>query len=72
MNVKILITGVVQGVGFRPFVYNLALRHELTGYCLNDSAGVVIEAAGEDADIKGFIEELKSGAPPLARIETFT
>jgi len=70
VNVTIRITGVVQGVGFRPFVYNLAYRHGLKGYCLNDSCGVVIEAAGADTDIKGFIEELKSNPPPMARIET--
>ncbi len=71
MNVRIHITGVVQGVGFRPFVYNLALKHGLAGYCLNDSSGVVIEVCGKDEAIKAFIAGLKSSPPPLSRIETF-
>src|SRR3990170_1136512 len=67
---RIHITGVVQGVGFRPFVYNLASRHKLNGFCLNDSEGVVIEVEGDSID--RFITELKSAAPPLSRIEGLT
>ncbi len=69
-HARIHITGIVQGVGFRPFVYNLATRLGMKGYCLNDSEGVVIEAHGED--IGRFITELKAGAPPLSRIENIT
>ena len=43
---RIRVGGVVQGVGFRPFVYGLAQRHALTGFVLNDGTGVVIEAEG--------------------------
>lgn len=63
---RIHISGVVQGVGFRPFVYNLALSHSITGFCLNDSEGVVIEAYGDNLD--RFVEDLRSCAPPLSRI----
>jgi hydrogenase maturation protein HypF len=66
---QIRIRGVVQGVGFRPFVYNLAHRSGLTGYVLNSSAGVVVEAEGAPAALDRFIENLRSEAPTLARIE---
>ncbi|MBI5235005.1 MAG: carbamoyltransferase HypF [Deltaproteobacteria bacterium] len=65
---KISITGMVQGVGFRPFVYNLALERGIKGYCLNDSSGVFIEAHGEQVD--AFMEELRTKAPVLSRIES--
>ncbi len=60
---------MVQGVGFRPFVYNLAKRLELAGYVLNSSAGVVAEVEGAPAALDRFVESLGSEAPPLARIE---
>jgi hydrogenase maturation protein HypF len=63
------ITGVVQGVGFRPFVYNLATELELSGWVLNSSAGVEIEAVGPPGALEAFAERLRSEAPPLARIE---
>jgi len=66
---QIRIRGVVQGVGFRPFVYNLARRLELAGYVLNSSAGVVTEVEGAPEALDRFIESLCSEAPPLARIE---
>jgi len=63
------ITGVVQGVGFRPFVYNLATRLGLSGWVLNSSSGVEIEAVGPPAALEEFAERLRSDAPPLSRIE---
>jgi hydrogenase maturation protein HypF len=66
------ITGVVQGVGFRPFVYNLAQRLGLVGWVLNSSAGVEIEAVGPVAALDEFAGRLRSQAPPLARIEQVT
>jgi hydrogenase maturation protein HypF len=60
--------GIVQGVGFRPFVYDLARRHELTGWVLNDEQGVQIEVEGEDACVASFLSEL-SAPPPLAVVE---
>ena len=64
------VRGVVQGVGFRPYVYRLAQRHRLGGFVLNDGAGVVIEAEGERLDL--FAEQLRPQAPALARVESVT
>ncbi len=63
------IKGVVQGVGFRPFVYNLAAELALAGWVLNRSSGVEIEAVGSDDVLDEFVERLMTDAPPLARIE---
>ncbi len=67
-RVRIKVNGIVQGVGFRPHVYNLALSRNLAGFVLNTSMGVLIEVEGPGADT--FAEELRRDAPPLARIET--
>ncbi len=67
---RIHITGIVQGVGFRPFVYNLANKYNLKGYCLNDSEGVLIEVEGEE--VESFIDELSASPPPLSKIESLT
>ncbi len=64
------ISGVVQGVGFRPFVYKLAQRHGARGWVRNTSAGVQIHIEGSAASLALFIEDLRSKAPPLARIES--
>ncbi|WKZ15047.1 MAG: carbamoyltransferase HypF [Candidatus Jettenia caeni] len=69
-HIKIHITGIVQGVGFRPFIYNLAHKYNLKGFCLNDSHGLLIEVQGEMIDT--FIQEIKACPPPLSRIEEFT
>ena len=63
------ITGVVQGVGFRPFVYNLAVGLNLRGWVLNSSSGVEIEAIGSNGVLQEFVDRLVSDAPPLARID---
>jgi hydrogenase maturation protein HypF len=63
------ITGIVQGVGFRPFVYNLAARHNLQGWVKNTSAGVEIEVDGDEEALNLFLEQLRDEAPPLARID---
>jgi hydrogenase maturation protein HypF len=68
---SIHITGIVQGVGFRPFVYGLATRFGLKGWVRNTSAGVDIEVDGVQSVLDEFIAALKSGLPPLARIDTF-
>jgi hydrogenase maturation protein HypF len=59
----------VQGVGFRPFVYGLALEHGLAGFVLNDGEGVVIEVEGEPGALDAFAAALPERAPPLARID---
>jgi hydrogenase maturation protein HypF len=66
----ISITGVVQGVGFRPFVYNLADRMDLCGWVLNHSGGVDIEVEGPPGTLEAFVAALEEEAPPLARIES--
>ncbi len=68
----VTITGVVQGVGFRPFVYNLATRLGLTGWVLNHSGGVDLEAEGPEPVLQTFLTALREEAPPLARIESLT
>ena len=65
---RLIVTGVVQGVGFRPFVHRLAARFELAGFVLNDSRGVVIEVEGSAAAVDAFADELRRDAPPLARV----
>jgi hydrogenase maturation protein HypF len=65
---RIEITGIVQGVGFRPFVYNLAIQHHLDGYVLNSPDGVIVEIEGVSGDIEGFVHNLLHHAPPLSRI----
>ncbi len=66
------ITGVVQGVGFRPFVYNLALRHGLRGWVRNTSSGVEIEVEGPAPEVESFMRELPQEAPPRSHIERIT
>jgi hydrogenase maturation protein HypF len=66
---RIQITGIVQGVGFRPFVYALALRHELKGWVCNTSWGVEIQVDGTPSAIEKFVEALRLEAPPLAHID---
>jgi hydrogenase maturation protein HypF len=72
MGKAIHITGVVQGVGFRPFVYNLARQHGLVGWVRNTSAGVDIRAEGEPEALQAFVSALTTEAPPLARIDSLT
>jgi hydrogenase maturation protein HypF len=67
--VKIEIKGIVQGVGFRPFVYRLANQSGIVGKVVNDPLGVDIEAAGEGDQIYLFLRALKDEAPPQAVIE---
>jgi len=67
---RIYINGIVQGVGFRPFVYRLARSLGLLGFVRNSAAGVVIEAQGEAAKLRDFIRRLGSEAPALAQIES--
>jgi hydrogenase maturation protein HypF len=66
---RIRVRGLVQGVGFRPFVYRLAAEHRLTGWVRNTGEGVEIEAEGSPGDLDAFARGLRSGAPPLARLE---
>jgi hydrogenase maturation protein HypF len=67
---RVRVRGVVQGVGFRPFVSRLARQHALGGFVLNDGSGVVIEVEGSAGQFEDFLAELRDGAPSLARIES--
>jgi hydrogenase maturation protein HypF len=67
---SIKVRGVVQGVGFRPFVYRLARTNGLTGWVLNEREGVAIHLEGEEKTLRVFIEELKTQPPPSASIVT--
>lgn len=70
--VRISARGVVQGVGFRPFVYGLAKRHNLNGWVCNTSEDVKIEVEGDRETLDLFISDLEHKAPPLARIENIS
>ncbi|NPA94741.1 MAG: carbamoyltransferase HypF [Thermodesulfobacteria bacterium] len=67
--VEITVTGIVQGVGFRPFVYRLARELSLQGEVANTEDGVVIRAQGQEEVLEDFIKRLGSDAPPLAQIK---
>jgi len=67
---RLRVAGLVQGVGFRPFVHGLAARHKLGGFVLNDGRGVVIEAEGEAGALDAFAAALSEEAPPLASVES--
>ncbi len=67
-RVSINVSGIVQGVGFRPYVFRLARRMGLKGFVQNTGGGVLIEVEGGKEDTQGFMERLKAEAPPLASI----
>jgi len=69
LRLKIRVKGIVQGVGFRPFIYRIAVKNKLAGYVRNrGDAGVEILVEGEENRIKNFIQDLKGKKPPLAQI----
>jgi hydrogenase maturation protein HypF len=67
---RLRVSGVVQGVGFRPHVYNLARRLGLAGFVLNDGAGVVVELEGSAEAVSEFATQLEAAPPPRARIDS--
>ncbi len=67
-RVKATIKGIVQGIGFRPFVYNLALKNKLNGYIVNTSDGVIIEVEGEQESISKFFNIISNNHLPLVHI----
>lgn len=69
---RLAVTGVVQGVGFRPFVHRLATGLGLAGTVGNGSSGVIVEVEGREDDVESFVARLRTEAPPLARIESVT
>ncbi|MEM2147402.1 MAG: carbamoyltransferase HypF, partial [Candidatus Bathyarchaeia archaeon] len=69
MRLKIRVTGIIQGVGFRPFIYRIAMKNGLKGYVRNmGDAGVEIHVEGEEKAINSFLKDLKEKKPPLAQI----
>lgn len=68
----IRITGLVQGVGFRPFVWRVANGQSLNGHIFNDGEGVLIEVLGDETVITRFAETIRREAPPLSRIDSIT
>lgn len=65
---KIVVKGIVQGVGFRPFIYKNATKNNLKGFVNNTSKGVFIEVEGYEKDITSFIEEIKHKPPVLSKV----
>jgi hydrogenase maturation protein HypF len=72
VRTAVRVEGVVQGVGFRPFVYSLATSLGLGGVVGNDADGVFAEVEGDPAVVEEFLAALARDAPPLARIERVT
>ena len=68
----IRVNGIVQGVGFRPFVYNLADKYGLKGFVLNNTEGVTIRVEGEASEVDAFFEDVRTNPPPLAQINGAT
>ena len=69
---RIRVRGIVQGVGFRPYIYNLARSRGLCGYVLNSSSGVTIEVEGPEGEVEEFLEQLRRHPPALARVEAIS
>ncbi|ACV24887.1 carbamoyltransferase HypF [Methanocaldococcus fervens] len=69
MKVRIKVKGIVQGVGFRPFVYRIAKKNNLKGFVKNMGNYVEIVVEGKKEDIENFIKDLKNKKPPLSRID---
>jgi hydrogenase maturation protein HypF len=67
-RVLIRVRGIVQGVGFRPFIFQLAELHKLEGWVRNQSDGVEVEVVGPSGELEAFIRDIPAKAPPLARI----
>ncbi|MEA2088215.1 MAG: acylphosphatase, partial [Candidatus Caldatribacteriota bacterium] len=66
---NIITKGIVQGVGFRPFIHKLAQNYNLSGWVLNSNQGVEIEVEGKTEEIDSFVSDIKKKLPSLARIE---
>ncbi len=69
-RIRVALSGIVQGVGFRPFVHRLAASLALHGFVRNDSRGVELEVEGFAGAVARFLERLPAERPPLARIDS--
>jgi hydrogenase maturation protein HypF len=72
VRLRIRVGGIVQGVGFRPFIYRLAKERNLAGYVLNDPAGVDMEVEGRLDAVSGFLTAIVKEKPPRARVDTLS
>ncbi|UCG27593.1 MAG: carbamoyltransferase HypF [Bacteroidales bacterium] len=72
LSYRIQVKGLVQGVGFRPFIYRIARKHKLNGWVENRNDGVIIRAEGEFPDLEGFMRDLETDAPLASRILSVT
>ncbi len=68
----ILAAGQVQGVGFRPFIYKLAIQNDLCGFVCNTSEGVCIEIQGQENNVQAFLEAMPKSLPPLAELTSLS
>ncbi len=68
LRLQIFVNGIVQGVGFRPFIYNIARSHHIAGFVTNTESGVEIQAEGEEQNVYAFLNSIKTDAPPLSII----
>lgn len=71
INKRVLIRGIVQGVGFRPTVHGYAQKHDVTGWILNSAHGVEIEVHGETQRVEAFLQDLHDNPPRMAHIDDF-
>ncbi len=72
VRVRVTVEGIVQGVGFRPFIHRLARQHHIAGSVHNFTGGVIIESEGQGEDVEAFIAALPAEKPPIARIENIS
>lgn len=70
--VRITVSGQVQGIGFRPYIYRLATELGLAGWVRNTQTGVIVEVEGNAKSVRQFTNRIQSDAPPLARIDKMT
>ena len=68
-TVRLIIEGIVQGVGFRPFLHRLADRHSVSGWVRNTSSGLEGVLKGTPTSLEDFLSELKTSPPPMASVE---
>lgn len=68
LRLRIAVSGTVQGVGFRPFVYRLARRHKIAGWVCNTADGVLIEIEGREDELSDFLDAISAEAPPAASV----
>lgn len=72
LRIRLFVAGIVQGVGFRPFVHSAATQSHLSGFACNETGGVAIEVQGLRRDVQSFVRTIVERPPALARIDTFS